>query len=106
VLDFRLGEHDAEPICETLNRREVPFNFFYWFGRVAVATLWATPVVPKPANPAEIIGALKFVLCPDTRNIIVRSQRGEEDHNGLARIDHVLLRPKSGSHVWAAASPG
>jgi len=28
VLDFRVGDDDAEPVCEALNRRAVPFIFF------------------------------------------------------------------------------
>jgi DNA-binding response OmpR family regulator len=28
VLDFRVGDADAQPVCEALNRRAVPFIFF------------------------------------------------------------------------------
>jgi hypothetical protein len=71
VLDFRVDDDNVEPICKVLNRRKVPFIFFTGLaGRLS--DYWAaTLVVPKPADPAEIVGALKFVLSPDTRDIIV-----------------------------------
>lgn len=28
IIDFRLGDDDAEPVCEALSRRNVPFIFF------------------------------------------------------------------------------
>jgi DNA-binding response OmpR family regulator len=89
VLDFHVGSENAEPVCEALMRREVPFIFFTGLvGRVS-ARWWATPIVSKPAKPETIIGALKFVLAAETRTIIVKSQRGDDAK--LARIDQVIF---------------
>jgi response regulator RpfG family c-di-GMP phosphodiesterase len=89
VLDFRVGAENAEPICEALNRRAVPFIFFTGLaGRLS--SRWATtPVVSKPAAPEQILGALRFVLSPETPEIIVSSQRNDH-RDKLARIDQII----------------
>jgi len=89
VLDFRVGGEDAEPVCETLTRREVPFIFFTGLSGALPERWAATPIVPKPAAPETIIGALKFVLSPDAREIVVRSQRGADDQR-LAQIEQAI----------------
>lgn len=89
VVDFRLGNDHAEPVCEALNRRNVPFIFFTGLARLPER--WAaTPIVHKPAAPETIVGALKFILSPDTRETIVKSQRSDDDIARLARIDHAI----------------
>jgi hypothetical protein len=45
--------------------------------------------VEKPAAPETIIGALKFVLSPEAREIVLRSQRCEFDGK-LARIEQAI----------------
>jgi len=67
VLDFRVGSNDADPVCEALIRREVPFIFFTGLSGALPERWAATPIVPKPAAPETIIGALKFVLTPEAR---------------------------------------
>jgi len=88
VVDFHVGSENAEPVCEALTLRDVPFIFFTGLsGRLSER--WSeTPVVAKPAAPETIIGALKFVLSPETRDIIVKSQRG--DNAKLARMDQAI----------------
>src|SRR5262245_18981695 len=90
VLDFRVGDDDAEPVCEAWNRRAVPFIFFTGLSGPMSQRWRTTPLVPKPATPAKIVGAVKFVLSSETRDIIVRSQRRDNDTEKLDRIDQVV----------------
>lgn len=90
VLDFRVGVEDAEPVCDALNRRAVPFIFFTGLSGALPRRFAATPVVSKPAEPRKIVGALKFVLSPDARDIVVESQRRGEDRERLARMGRVI----------------
>ena len=89
VLDFRVGSDNADPVCEALTQREVPFIFFTGLSGALPERWAATPIVPKPAAPETIIGALKFVLSPEAREIVLRSQRGDGDRN-LARIEEAI----------------
>jgi DNA-binding response OmpR family regulator len=89
VLDFRVGSDDADPVCDALTRREVPFIFFTGLSGALPQRWGATPIVPKPAAPKAVIGALKFVLSPEAREIVVRSQRGDFDGK-LARIEEAI----------------
>jgi response regulator RpfG family c-di-GMP phosphodiesterase len=90
VLDVRVGDDDAEPICEALNRRAVPFIFFTGIS-VPLSGRWRmTPLVSKPAKPEKIVGALKFVISPDARETIVASQSRTGDIERISRIDHVI----------------
>jgi len=81
TTDVTIIISNAEPGCEALTRRDVPFIFFSGLvGRLSER--WSTtPIVPKPAAPKTIIGALKFVLSP--------SQRG--DNARLSRIDQAIF---------------
>ena len=88
VLDFHLGSENADPVCEALTRREVPFIFFTGVTGHLSERWSATPVVPKPTAAKTIIGALKFVLSPGVRDIIVKRQR--DDAASLARIDQAI----------------
>ena len=49
-----------------------------------------TPMVSKPAKPEKIVGALKFVLSHDAREIIVASQARTEDIERISRIEHII----------------
>ena len=89
VLDFRVGSDNADPVCEALAQREVPFIFFTGLSGALPERWAATPIVPKPAAPETIIGALKFVLSPEAREIVLRSQSGDGDRN-LARIEEAI----------------
>ena len=90
VLDFRVGSNDADPVCEALIRREVPFIFFTGLS-AALPKRWAAmPIVPKPASPETIIGVLKFVLSPETREIVVRSQRDRDESRKFAQLEQAI----------------
>jgi len=68
----------------------VPFVFFTGLSG-ALSERWeATPRVEKPAEPEIIIGALKFVLSPEARAIVVRSQRGGDDSPKFARLEQAI----------------
>jgi DNA-binding response OmpR family regulator len=70
VVDIRLGNDDAEPVCETLARHQVPF-VFYTGQSAAVRKRWAaSPVVTKPAAAAAIVGAIKYTLAADKRDLL------------------------------------
>jgi DNA-binding response OmpR family regulator len=90
VLDFRVGSNEADPVCEALTRREVPFIFFTGMSGVLPKRWAAMPIVPKPAAPETIIGALKFVLSPETREILMRSQRAGEEHQKFAQLEQAI----------------
>jgi response regulator RpfG family c-di-GMP phosphodiesterase len=92
VLDVRVGDDHAEPICEALNRRAVPFIFFTGVSAPLSQRWRMTPLVSKPAKPEIIVGALRFVLSPDAREIIVASQTRTEDIQRISRIDHVIAQ--------------
>src|SRR5262249_12647523 len=90
VLDFHVGEEDAEPVCEALTRREVPFIFFTGLCAALPERWAATPIVPKPAIAETIIGAIKFVVSPEMRDIIVRSQRS--DSRNFGQLDQAIFQ--------------
>jgi DNA-binding response OmpR family regulator len=90
VLDLRVGNDDADPICNALSRRDVPFIFFTGLPGLLAERWKTTPVVNKPAAPEQIVGALQFVLSPEAREIIVQSQRAGEDVERLARMEQVI----------------
>jgi len=90
VLDFRVGDDDAEPVCEALNRHAVPFIFFTGLSGPLSQRWRTTPLVSKPAQPEKIVGALKFVLSPDAREAIVASQARSQDVEKISRIDRVI----------------
>jgi len=90
VLDFRVGSNHADPVCEALTRRDVPFIFFTGLSGALPKKWAATPIVAKPATAQTIIGALKFVLSPETRDIIVRSQRGDDESRKFAQLERAI----------------
>jgi len=90
VLDFRVGEENADSVCETLARREVPFIFFTGLSGALPERWAAMPIVPKPARAETIIGALKFVLSPEMREIRVRSQRTDDDRRKFSQLEQAI----------------
>jgi DNA-binding NtrC family response regulator len=58
ILDFRLGREDSLPVAKKLYAARVPF-IFYTGNAPAVSGIWPlVPIVPKPAPPNGLIGAL------------------------------------------------
>ena len=78
VVDIRLGDEDADSVCEALSRRQVPFVFYT--GRSDTRERWpAAPVIQKPATPEAIVGAVKYVLSADRRDIFCSATLHPDD---------------------------
>src|SRR5262249_27110527 len=88
VLTTRLGSEDSSTVCQALSRRNIPF-VFHTAHAARLLTHWpGVPIVAKPASAAAIVGALKYVLLADKRDIIPASQSCEGNANVLAQ--HIL----------------
>jgi DNA-binding response OmpR family regulator len=57
ILDLALGEHDSAPLCTRLTERSIPFVIYSGYTEVPAAC-HAGVVVPKPADPDALLGAL------------------------------------------------
>jgi len=77
-------------VCDALTRRDAPSIFFLGLSGALPQRWAATPIVLKPAAPKTIIGALRFVLSPEAREILVRSQRGGDDSAKFARLERAI----------------
>ena len=113
VVDIRLGNGDAEPVCEALVQHQVPF-VFYTAQSAAVCKRWAAfPVVTKPAAAAAIVGAIKYTLAADKRDLLSSTsadptivnfdQHITDGEERIARISRLIRRlQKSGFDMSAA----
>jgi len=90
LLDVAVGREDAEPVCEALSRRRVPFVFFTGMLESSLVRWPGAPIVRKPAASAAIIGALKFALSADTPDIVLELQSGQEDAS-LAGLEQLIF---------------
>jgi DNA-binding NtrC family response regulator len=61
VLDFGLGDGDADWLCGRLTQRNIPFVLHSGYGHVGEACRSGI-VIPKPANPTTLVGALVKAL--------------------------------------------
>jgi DNA-binding response OmpR family regulator len=61
VLDFGLGDNDAEPVCRRLTEREIPFVLHSGHTHASDACRGGT-VVPKPAPPEALITTIAGLL--------------------------------------------
>jgi DNA-binding NtrC family response regulator len=61
VVDFGLGDGDADALCARLNERAVPFVLHSGYSHVDNAYS-SHVVVPKPAKPATLIDAVSRLL--------------------------------------------
>lgn len=61
VLDFSLGDGDAEALCAKLKDRGLPFVIYSGYSRVHGACSAGT-VIPKPANPGVLVTTLAGML--------------------------------------------
>jgi DNA-binding NtrC family response regulator len=61
VLDFGLGDGDADELCDRLTERKIPFVLHSGYGHVAEACRSGI-VVPKPADPTILVDALAKAL--------------------------------------------
>jgi CheY-like chemotaxis protein len=61
ILDLALGEHDCVPLCIRLSDRHIPFVIYTGYSEVPAACR-AGVIVPKPATPDTLLGALAQLL--------------------------------------------
>lgn len=61
VLDFGLGDGDADALCGRLKQRAIPFILHSGYARASLACHGAI-VIPKPAHPEALVGALVTAL--------------------------------------------
>jgi response regulator RpfG family c-di-GMP phosphodiesterase len=79
IVDIRLGQQEADPICEVLDRRQIPFAF-YTGNPDPLRERWpAAPVIGKPAMAADIVGAVKYTFSADKRDVLRRPSHDAHD---------------------------
>lgn len=61
VLDFGLGDGDADELCDRLTERKIPFVLHSGYDHVREACRSGI-VIPKPAKPDTIVDALAQTL--------------------------------------------
>jgi DNA-binding response OmpR family regulator len=116
VIDIKLGTENAEPVCEALSQRQVPFIFYTACPDWSLNRWCAAPFVTKPALDSVIIGALKYVvtankhdtlspLAEDGGNptLIAIEQSIVDGEERVARIAHAIARLKAGGFDTSAA---
>jgi DNA-binding response OmpR family regulator len=64
ILDLALGEHDCVPLCLRLSDRRIPFVIYTGYPEVPAACR-AGVIIPKPAAPDALLGALAQMLGDD-----------------------------------------
>jgi CheY-like chemotaxis protein len=58
VVDINLGEDDCTVLCHHLSNRQIPFVFYS--GYAAAPDGWSNvPIIRKPAQRAQIVGAVE-----------------------------------------------
>jgi len=89
VVDSRLGAEEADPLCEALGQRQVPF-VFYTGQPDAPSARWPTaPVIGKPATAKAIVGAVKYVTTADRRDVLYRKSQKDHDPKVLTPDQHI-----------------
>lgn len=99
VVDIRLGQDHAEPVCETLARHQVPFVFYTAQSDVAWKRWSASPVVSKPATAAAIVGAIKYTLAANKRDLLssISTTSRSSTSTGTSPMEKGGSRASSGS---------
>ena len=70
IIDIRLGAEKADPVCEALDRRQVPFVLYTGNPETAQDRWPTAPVIGKPSSAAAIVGAIKYIVSADRRDIL------------------------------------
>ena len=70
VIEAQLRSEDAEPVCEALSQRQVPFIFCTARPNRTTSRWSAVPNVSKFAPVPAIIGALKYALSANKQDIL------------------------------------
>ena len=61
IVDFGLGDHDANDLCARLKRQHVPFVLHSGYSHTGMACEPAA-VIPKPASPERLVEAVSQLL--------------------------------------------
>jgi CheY-like chemotaxis protein len=117
VIETQLCSEDAEPVCDALSQRQVPFIFCTaWPDRTS--SRWsAVPFVSQFTPVPAIIGALKFALSANKQDIL--SPLGEQSgvdpslvaisktildgEKRIARVTRIIACLKAGGFDTSAA---
>jgi DNA-binding response OmpR family regulator len=83
VLDVRLGRESVDPICESLDRRWVPFLFLTGDSGAEVQKWAPAPILSKPFDGGALIDGLVGILV---------TGRDALDLNDKVRIDLIIFR--------------
>jgi DNA-binding response OmpR family regulator len=83
VLDVRLGRESVDPICESLDRRWVPFLFLTGDSGACVQKWAPAPILSKPFDRSALIDGLVGILV---------TGRDALDLNDKVRIDLIIFR--------------
>src|SRR5215831_2798950 len=93
IIDLRLATGSAEAVCEKLAHRNVPFIFYTGAVAEPPARFAAAPLIPKPAPPPTILGALRYALSANPRDIVAPLQAAPDllraIRDGEERIERV-----------------
>jgi len=116
VIDIKLRTENAEPVCDALSQRQVPFIFYTAYPDSSSKRWSAVPFVSKPAPDSVIIGALKYALSANKHDIlsplaepgrdpslIAIDQRIVDGEERIARITRVIARLQVGGFDMSAA---
>ena len=116
VVETQLCAENAEPVCDALSQRQVPFVFYTTSSDRSSSRWSAVPFVSKPAPDEVIIGALKYALSANKHDIlsplaepgrdpslIAIDQRIVDGEERIARIARVIARLTVGGFDTSAA---
>ena len=95
VIDIKPGAEDAEPVCDALSRRQVPFIFYTACPDWLAGRWTAAPFVSKPAPGPVIVGALKYALSASKHDLLSPLVEHGRDQNHNA-IDQRISMEKNG----------
>jgi hypothetical protein len=84
------GTENAEPVCDALSQREVPFIFYTAYPDSSSKRWSAVPFVSKPAPDSVIIGALKYPLSANKQDILSPLAEQEGDPNLIAIGQYIV----------------
>ena len=78
VLDFDLSDGECTAVCECLDERGIPFVLHSEYTHVHEACLAGT-VIPKPADPTELVATIARLLHPEEGAHVQFDQPSRED---------------------------
>ena len=95
VIDIKLRTENAEPVCDALSERQVPFIFYTACPDWLAGRWTAAPFVSKPAPGPVIVGALKYALSASKHDLLSPLVEHGRDQNHNA-IDQRISMEKNG----------